>query len=60
MTERITIAKTDTTMLICFSHDILPTWILQEIYHVHAFIAETRGFTMLPVRCAGARGRGAC
>lgn len=47
MTERMTIAKTETTMLRmcqCLLH-ARRVWQLGA-YHVHAFIADTTGFMM--------------
>ena len=49
MTDRITIANTDTTMLISKSanYSYSPITDVCLPYHVHAFIAETSGFTMV-------------
>lgn len=45
--ERMTMANMDTTMLLPISFVLVPIAPSRPIYHVHAFMADTRGFTMV-------------
>jgi hypothetical protein len=55
MTERMTMANMDTTMLNHISISRPPGFEDRHVYHVHAFMAETNGFTIVAVGWAGAR-----